>query len=333
MLPICALVGTLYLGMNSLLARQPLAQQPGASAESELQNVEAVLGPFVMGGQNYNILLHEKHIPNAKDSSFAQTLASLEIVDATSNSSYRINFPYSIDNRRFQKTLSVSAELASGKTGTGLLIHYRENMAPSPVGSPQGGEYWQLFGMVNGKIALLGKPTPIGQPAAGGPYMGVIMRAAKNGAVSVISEPDVIDVRAWTGNFYVLVPLRVDWNHGGLSEGQRCMGMVAGGMKEEGCDMRVEALRKPSSAEYGFARLYSEADEGMGIAEHIVIQKESKVEILGSRAITTWNQQGEFVQPVFSDVWLHVRIDGRDGWIHGEEDFAAVGLPAGSATP
>ena len=159
------------------------------------------------------------------------------------------------------------------------------------------------------------------------------MRAAKNGAVSVISEPDVIDVHAWTGNFYVLVPLRVDWNHGGLSEGQRCMGMVAGGMKEEGCDMQVEAHRKITSAEYGFARLYSEADEGMGIAQHIVIQKESKVEVLGSRAITRWNQQGEFIQPVFSDVWLHVRIDSRDGWIHGEEDFAAVGLSAGSATP
>jgi hypothetical protein len=97
--------------------------------------------------------------------------------------------------------------------------------------------------------------------------------------------------------------------------------------------MRVEALRKPSSAEYGFARLYSEADEGMGIAEHIVIQKESKVEVLGSKAITTWNQQGELVQPVFSGIWLHVRIDGRDGWIHSEEDFGAVGLPAGSPTP
>jgi hypothetical protein len=323
----------MHVGMNSLLARQPLKQQAGASAESDLQNVEAVLGPFVVGAQNYTILLHDKRIRNAKDSSFAQTLASLEIMDATSHSTYQINFPYSIDNDRFQKTLSVSADLASGKTGTGLLIHYREKMAQPPAGLPQGGEYWQIFSMVNGKLALLGKPTPIGQPAAGGPYMGVIMRAAKNGAVSVISEPDVIDVHAWTGNFYVLVPLRVDWNHGGLSEGQRCMGMVAGGMKEEGCDMQVEAHRKTSAAEYGFARLYSEADEGMGIAEHIVIQQESKVEVLGSKAITRWNQQGEFVQPVFSDVWLHVRIDGRDGWIHGEEDFAAVGLPAGSPTP
>jgi hypothetical protein len=30
---------------------------------------------------------------------------------------------------------------------------------------------------------------------------------------------------------------------------------------------------------------------------------------------------------------LHVRIDNRTGWIHGEDDFAAVGLPARSPSP
>jgi hypothetical protein len=27
------------------------------------------------------------------------------------------------------------------------------------------------------------------------------------------------------------------------------------------------------------------------------------------------------------DMWLKVRIDGAEGWIHSEEDFEAVGLP------
>ena len=154
LLPICVLVGMMLMGMNSLLARQALAQQSIASAESDLQNVEGVLGPFNMGAQNFTILLHEKRIRNAKDSSFAETLASLEIMDATSHSTYQINFPYSIDKDRFQKTLSVSADLASGKTGNGLLIHYREKMAQSPAGLPQGGEYWQMFSLVNGKLGF-----------------------------------------------------------------------------------------------------------------------------------------------------------------------------------
>jgi hypothetical protein len=80
-------------------------------------------------------------------------------------------------------------------------------------------------------------------------------------------------------------------------------------------------------------RLFAEAHENMGVPDHVVIQKDSKVEILGSSAIIVWNKNGELIQPLFSDLWLHVGIDNRTGWIHGEEDFAAVGLPAGNPTP
>lgn len=184
-----------------------------------------------------------------------------------------------------------------------------------------------MFGLVNGKLAPLGKPTPIGEGATGGPFMGVMMRAA-NGTVSVISQPDTIEVRVWTGAFYVFVPLRVDWNHGGLAQGQRCFEMMGGGNREVGCDMRVEALRKPPTEEFSFVRVFGEADEKMGEPEHVVVQQDSRVEVLGSSAITTWNQSGELSQPVFSDLWLHVRIDDHTGWIHGEQDFAAVGLPS-----
>lgn len=27
------------------------------------------------------------------------------------------------------------------------------------------------------------------------------------------------------------------------------------------------------------------------------------------------------------DRWLKVRVDGKEGWIHSEEDFRALGLP------
>ncbi len=185
--------------------------------------------------------------------------------------------------------------------------------------------------MVNGKVAALGKPVPIGEGSTAGPFMGVMMRAA-NGTVSVIGQPDTIEVRAWTGYFYVFVPLRVNWSHRGLAQGQRCVEMFGGRLKDVGCDMRVEAVRKPSAAEFSFARLFVEANENLANVEHVVTQKDSKVEILGARAITTWNENAELIQPVFVDVWLHVRIDDRTGWIHGEEDFAAVGLSGGSAS-
>ena len=318
-----------------------LAVKPSASVSipyqttaepSAVDNIDEQRGPFAIGDQNYTIVLHRKRLPAATDPLFAQTLAGLEIRDAAGGVVYEKSFPYAVAAGGFRQIVSASVERLSGNTGAGLVIHYTEQPAASQAAQPQASKFWQLFGIANGKLAPLPKPATIGEPNPGGPYMGVIMRAA-NGAVSVVSQPDTIELRAWTGNFYVFVPLRVDWNHGGLAQGQRCVERLAGPLQDVGCPMRVEANRKPSADEYTFLRLFTEAHENFGSAEHVVLQKDSKVEILGSSAITTWNETGGGIQPVLSDVWLHVRIDKREGWIHGEDDLAAVGLPAGSPAP
>ena len=324
--------GLWHPGVLSLCGQSATPLQPNTATDGRVEDTEERAGPFSIAGQDYTVLLRVRRLQGASDTALAQTLSAIEIRDAAGNVSYRKLFSSVIEPGRFQTTLSAAAELASGKTGVGLVIHYREDTADSTTRALQTREYWQLFGLANGKLTPLGKPAPIGEGATGGPFMGVMMRAA-NGAVSVISQPDTIEVRVWTGSFYVFVPLRVDWNHGGLAQGQRCMEMMGGGLKEVGCDMRVEAVRKPPADEFTFVRLFGEANENMGEAEHGVIQKDSKVEILGSRTITTWNENAELIQPVFSDLWLHVRIDDRTGWIHGDDDFAAVGLPAGSPAP
>jgi len=44
----------------------------------------------------------------------------------------------------------------------------------------------------------------------------------------------------------------------------------------------------------------------------------------------TWRSDDkviEFGVSSAAQVWLKVKIDGRDGWIHTEEDLAAVGVP------
>jgi hypothetical protein len=320
------------MGVQSLSGQPATLQQPSTSAGGRVEDIEQRTGPFAIAGQNYTVLLHEKRLVNVSGPALVQTLAGVEISDAAGNVSYPKIFPYAIEQDRFQRSLSAFAQLASGKTGAGLVIHYREQMAVSQTSALQTSESWQLFGLVNGKLAPLGKPVPIGEGVEGGPFMGMMMRAA-NGTVSVIGQPDTIEVRAWTGTFYVFVPLRVDWSHGGLAQGQRCVEMFGGRLKDVGCDMRVEAVRKPPADQFTFARLFVEADENLGSVQHAVVQKDSKVEILGARAITTWNENADLIQPVFVDVWLHVRIDDGIGWIHGEENFAAVGLPGGSPAP
>jgi hypothetical protein len=307
------------------------AQQDGprqAESSVRVEDTEQRSGPFAVAGQGYTTVLHEKRLISASGITLGQTVVGLEIRDAAGNVSYEKDFSYVIDQGRFQRTLSASPQFDSGKTGTGLVIRYSERIETSQTGEVQTNEFWQLFGFVNGKVGLLGKPVPIGEGLASGPFMGVMMRAA-NGAVSVIDQPDTIEVRAWTGNFYVFVPLRVDWNHGGLAQGQRCVERLASPLQDVGCPMRVEANRKPSAEEFSFVRLFTEAHENPESAEHVVLQKDSTVEILGSSAITTWNEDGGLIQPIFADIWLHVRVDNRVGWIHGD-DFTGIGLPDGS---
>ena len=75
-------------------------------------------------------------------------------------------------------------------------------------------------------------------------------------------------------------------------------------------------------------RLFAEPDEG-STPKHIVIQPLSKIEYLESRVAMAWHDTDPsiFFNPT-GDAWLKIRIDGQEGWIHTEEDFEAVGLPA-----
>lgn len=36
---------------------------------------------------------------------------------------------------------------------------------------------------------------------------------------------------------------------------------------------------------------------------------------------------GGFGVATGSNLWLKIRIDGKEGWMHSEEDFRALGLP------
>lgn len=325
-----ALAGAVCLALPCCSAQTAAPPRAASAADAQTEDVEQRSGPYAIAGQSYTVVQYEKRLPRVSDTALGQTLAGIEIRDAAGNVAYQKAFSYAIQKDYFQRSLSASARLAPGKTGAGLVIRYSERTARTQTGGLQTSEFWQLFGLVNGKLAPLGKPAPIG--STGGPYMGVVMKAA-NGGVTVVSQPDVIELQVWTGYFYVFVPLRVDWNHGGLAQGQRCMEMLGGGLKEAGCEMRVEANRKPSSEEFTFLRLFVEAHENFASAEHVVLQKDSKFEIMGASAITTWKQNEELIQPEFSDLWLHVRIGDRAGWIRGEEDFAAAGLSGGSPAP
>jgi hypothetical protein len=66
----------------------------------------------------------------------------------------------------------------------------------------------------------------------------------------------------------------------------------------------------------------------MGTPGHVVLKKDSKVVILAAQGKVDWQEDdhGVGLTPG-DDFWLKVRIDGKEGWIHTQEDFLAIGLP------
>ncbi|HSD11685.1 MAG TPA: hypothetical protein VLF14_11900, partial [Candidatus Binatia bacterium] len=213
---------------------------------------------------------------------------------------------------------SVDAKMLAGTNGKGILISSR--CEPS---TPLGGGSWRVFGLVNGKVAPFGKELSV----EGDVERFVPGTITRQGAMTMISS-DMLEFKVSTGNFSVIVPLRVNWMQGRLEPGMRCYEQSGRGMVESGCEVPlVDVQRVPGEQEMTFVRLFPEADEHM-IPAHVVVRKDSKVEMLAAKVQTVLREhEGTTSLGVADDTWLKVSVDGKEGWIHSQEDFQAIGLP------
>lgn len=324
-IPFLMVVLLLALGMASTGWAQQTpsapspAQQKPAPAAIKLEDLERDIGPLKIKNQSFTVVLHMKRVRGAGpiDPDLQETVARMEIRDEAGKIQYEKSFPYQVQGASFDQTLGISARLLEGNQDTGLLVSY--GWLPS---APLEGGSDQVFGMFNGKLVPFSKPLSM--------EGGLIEPEPPEKVVKTSTEPnlqsDVLNFRVWTGNFSVIVPVRVDWMMGQVRPAWRCMKMTSQGRRPL-CQFRVEAHRV-SQEEVTFVRLWPEAEEGMGIAQHVVVKKDSKVEFLAAETEQVWQEEDEQISlGVSEDVWLKVRIDGKEGWIHTQEDLHAIGLP------
>ncbi len=271
---------------------------PGASVETE----ERLVGPFAIGERSFQVTLAITKLARA------ETVSSVQIKDAEGTVCFEKKLPYQIDAGRFFETTTVQAELLRGKGGSGLLLTYAVD--PS---TPLGGRSWQVLGVVDGKLVPLSPPvTTEGELLGQSP--GTAMDASRDEALRV----DVLNFRIWTGNFFVIVPLEVNWEVGYVRPAYRLV---------EKCRMLVEGQRKPAESEAA-VQLFPESDETVGAPIQVVVKKNSAVELLWAEGRIVWEESEDRVQlSTFEETWLKVRIDGKEGYIHTTEDFRTIGLP------
>ncbi len=69
------------------------------------------------------------------------------------------------------------------------------------------------------------------------------------------------------------------------------------------------------------------AESFRGIARSFTQWTEGKKADAADTSKGPSDDAGGFGVAADSDLWLKVRIDGKEGWMHSEEDFRALGLP------
>jgi hypothetical protein len=140
----------------------------------------------------------------------------------------------------------------------------------------------------------------------------------------------------------------VDWAQGKITPAQPCDEQAAkGGSGEvQACQYKVlpETDRQIDSTT--FVTLCASPGEKCENPGKVVVKMNSKVDLLVAQVKAQWNGgvaagpsgKSEKLMDAMDDAggvgwapndefWLKVRIDGKEGWMHGEEDFNAFGLP------
>lgn len=283
----------------------------------ELQDVEELQGPFHLAGRDFTVMLHYKswHRDGGLGS---RALVSLEIRDDAGAVQYQESFSYEVERGSFSEECWAGVSLLRGSNGTGLLIE--SGCLPS---APLAGGPWQIVGVVGDRLVPFGKPL-----VTVGEWEEFVPGAIKRTGGLTLVLPDMFRFRVWTGYFFVSVPVRIDWREGKLALGQRCMYQTGSGLAEEGCEVPVdEAPVTHRDREMTFVRMFRESNERCGPPAHVVVKMDSTVEVIAGKVAIVWEEWPDAISiSAGEDIWVKVRIDGREGWIHTAEDLNAVGL-------
>jgi len=276
------------------------------------------------------MVTHVQRIADARPHEEDETVEWWELRNEKDQVVYRESYPIAFESGGFASTTSISARAFTTPQGSGILLHGGE--LPS---APDDGGWIQVFGYKYGRDkygvdqSLFGS---FGPPISfAGEFLDVSSdpaRAAPTplaGGATLTVMGDVLKFRVWTGNFHIIYPVLINWITGKVEPAARCIETTSKGRVER-CTypVQVEAHRDNQPT---FVRLFPEADDGY-TARHVIVQPQSKVEYLEARVPMQWSQDPKAISfGVNGDMWLKVRIDGQEGWIHSEEDLEAVGLP------
>jgi hypothetical protein len=273
-------------------------------------------GPFRIGGNDYRVVLQEKPRLPGLTQETGNTVVKMEIRDSAGAVQYEQAFPVQTELEGFSDAWSVTAMTLTGRSGTGLMINYVLDSEPSAP-TPENDSWWQLFGVIDGKLKAFSNPISV-----------------QGDLLPNESPSDVLQFKLWAHHYRLIFPVAVNWAEGKLSPAMQC----------DACEYHV--LPEPESLsdreDLTFVRLCPAIEAPCANPKRTLVTKDSTIELVAGRAAVQWNEgssaSGPSTDPnhlmanegsitVPENVWLKVRIDGKEGWLNEEEDFTALRLP------
>ena len=351
------------VSQHQQVAAPPAAANAASpSASTRAPETERRLGPFSISGSSYTVLLHLKPCQPGSTQETGDSVVAMEIQDAAGAVQYQRKFPYQETNGAFSDAWLVSAIPLAGTNGSGLLVRYSFDSEPSAP-EEDSPDWWQIFGIVGGKLKSFGAPLYMDKPVG---WDDADKSSVYKSAGPLSPGADEIQFPVWTGHFRLIYPVRVDWINGTLSPVQPCSASPTTKDRPTGSDQAVADTPSANSAsaeipscqykvlpesnrqvrDTTFVTLCSTPAANCPNAERVVVKLNSDVALLLAQVFAQWNPgiasgpSANIKSPAdsmndaggvgwnrSSDVWLKVRIDGKEGWMHGEEDFTAFGFP------
>jgi len=264
------------------------------------------LGPFPLDEKSFSLLVESETIVSEDETGFKEkTVRKFEIKDEKRAVHFKKVYSYDILPYGFSEAIAVQPHLLEGEKGKGLILYY--DVVPS---APSSGHFCQIFALKEGDLDPLSLPLSV---------YGKITPLSKGSSEGVLklAEGDTIEFRLWTGNYQIIVPVRIKFD-------EMKVETPASGIYKVSTENTPEELRKPTPG--ARVSLFGIKDT-KSVPRQVTIKEDSMIEF-----VEAWT--GIFVEEYEGalyiseeDPWLKVRVDGEEGWVKYEEDLSALGLP------
>jgi hypothetical protein len=340
----------------------PNAASPSASTQPS--ETERRLGPFSISGNSYTVILHLKPRQPGSTQETGDSVVAIEIQDSAGAVQYQRRLPYQETNDSFSNAWFASANPLAGTNGSGLLVSYSFDSEPSAP-EEDSPDWWQIFGVVAGKLKPFSAPLQMDKPVGleDSAKSSVYKSAGPLGSgADEIQFPVwtghfrlIYPVRVdWTnGTLSPVQPCSASaaTKDHPTADGQtvtatQSANAVSAASENPACQYKVLPESDRQVGDTTFVTLCSAPLANCPNAEKVVVKSNSDVALLFAQVGVQWNpgassgpsanaksprdsmdDAGGVGWDHHSDVWLKVRIDDKEGWMHGEEDFTAFGLP------